>query len=503
MGLAGFTLAGLPRSARASGPRVLVVGGGPAGVAAALDLVEGGASVTLVEAADRLGGRLRGWTEPLVGAVEHEDPAVEVGAGLHAVGPEDTAVLDLLARFGLGGLLGPALRLELPARAAGLDAACLARFGLPARALDPALPARAWAWARQPRRYLRGDPQGWLWGPLADLLQALGGELRLGTAARALTLGGGRVTGVEVGLPGGRLRVVPRGAWSQDADPAGMPVHVHDGPQGLWALHGRCTHDGDPVLRLHDRLCCPACGSTWQAQGQPVEGPATAALRRLEVLRLPPTEGGGFRVELPDTTWTLPADQTLLALDPPALARLAGPVLPDAGALAGVPFAVARFWLDRPADPRRAAAVLLPDGRHAALGLLVHRLQDGAAAWAARAGGSVVELQAGRDLPPEQTLGWSQALLDALHQDLVQAWPELAGAAVLKARLVRGRQRVHLGPGHAARALPTRPGPPGLWLAGEAVAFDGGDGPAPLLWERAVRTGRSAAADILAGHVGP
>ncbi|MCK6504317.1 Rieske 2Fe-2S domain-containing protein [Myxococcota bacterium] len=301
---------------------------------------------------------------------------------------------------------------------------------------------------------------------------------------------------------------MPQGAWSQDQDPAGLPVHVHDGPEGLWALHGRCTHQGDPALRLHDRLHCPTCGSTWDARGQPLDGPATQALRRLEVARLPAEGGGGYRVDLPDTTWTLPAERVLLALDPPALARLAGPVLPAARALTGVPFAVARFWLDRPVDPRRPAAALLPRGRHATLALLAHRLQDASAAWAARSGGSVVELQAGRDLPAEQSPGWSQALLDALHPDLALAWPELAGAAVLKARLVRGGQRVHLGPGHAARALPMQPGPPGLWLAGEVVALSPGagspgDGPAPLLWERAVRTGRAAAADLLAGAAGP
>ncbi|HYW08198.1 MAG TPA: FAD-dependent oxidoreductase, partial [Longimicrobium sp.] len=39
--------------------RIAVVGGGPAGVSAALRLVRGGATVTLFEAAERVGGRTR------------------------------------------------------------------------------------------------------------------------------------------------------------------------------------------------------------------------------------------------------------------------------------------------------------------------------------------------------------------------------------------------------------------------------------------------------------
>ena len=48
-----------PAGARnADAPRTLVVGGGPAGMAAALAAAEGGSAVTLAEASDRLGGQL-------------------------------------------------------------------------------------------------------------------------------------------------------------------------------------------------------------------------------------------------------------------------------------------------------------------------------------------------------------------------------------------------------------------------------------------------------------
>jgi 2,4-dienoyl-CoA reductase-like NADH-dependent reductase (Old Yellow Enzyme family) len=49
----------LPRAARGSGRRVLVIGGGPAGVAAALEAAAGGDTVTLLERENELGGQLR------------------------------------------------------------------------------------------------------------------------------------------------------------------------------------------------------------------------------------------------------------------------------------------------------------------------------------------------------------------------------------------------------------------------------------------------------------
>ncbi len=47
---------------------VLVVGAGPAGIAAALGAAEGGATVLLIDDAPELGGHLIGWPEPVLGA---------------------------------------------------------------------------------------------------------------------------------------------------------------------------------------------------------------------------------------------------------------------------------------------------------------------------------------------------------------------------------------------------------------------------------------------------
>ncbi|HKH50971.1 MAG TPA: FAD-dependent oxidoreductase, partial [Mycobacterium sp.] len=51
-------------------PRVVVVGGGIAGLAAATGLAERGVAVDLVERQPYLGGRVGGWTESLADGTE-------------------------------------------------------------------------------------------------------------------------------------------------------------------------------------------------------------------------------------------------------------------------------------------------------------------------------------------------------------------------------------------------------------------------------------------------
>ncbi|HEX9307473.1 MAG TPA: NAD(P)/FAD-dependent oxidoreductase [Anaeromyxobacter sp.] len=85
-----------PRSRR--GARVIVVGGGAAGLAAAADLCRRGFTVTLVEARDRLGGRVDTRSDPVLGI------AVERGAEFVHGRPQATLALARRARARLRGI---------------------------------------------------------------------------------------------------------------------------------------------------------------------------------------------------------------------------------------------------------------------------------------------------------------------------------------------------------------------------------------------------------------
>jgi monoamine oxidase len=76
----------------ASGPDVVVVGAGLAGLAAARDLVAGGATVTVLEARARVGGRVEQTELP-------DGRRVQLGG--EVVGDAHTAYLGLVAELGL------------------------------------------------------------------------------------------------------------------------------------------------------------------------------------------------------------------------------------------------------------------------------------------------------------------------------------------------------------------------------------------------------------------
>lgn len=105
-----------------SAQRVVVVGGGLAGIVAALDCAQAGAEVTLVEVRPRLGGA----------AYSFERDGLWLDNGQHVFLRCCTAYIGLLERLGGLGRVRIQPRLEIPVLSPGGRRAVLRRGGLPA-----------------------------------------------------------------------------------------------------------------------------------------------------------------------------------------------------------------------------------------------------------------------------------------------------------------------------------------------------------------------------------
>lgn len=111
------------RQAPAPGrPRVVVLGGGVAGIAAALDCAAAGARVTLLEVRPRLGGA----------AYSFERAGLWLDNGQHVFLRCYSAYRSLLARLGSEAMVEIQSRLEIPVLCPAGERALLARSGLPA-----------------------------------------------------------------------------------------------------------------------------------------------------------------------------------------------------------------------------------------------------------------------------------------------------------------------------------------------------------------------------------
>ena len=119
-----------PQARRAGGGHVVVVGGGLAGLTAALDCADAGARVTLLEARPRLGGAT--WS------TRRDD--MEVDNGQHVFMRCCTAYRGFLARLGVERLVTLQPRLAVPVAAPGRPTAWIRRAPLPSPAhLAPSL----------------------------------------------------------------------------------------------------------------------------------------------------------------------------------------------------------------------------------------------------------------------------------------------------------------------------------------------------------------------------
>ena len=155
------------------------------------------------------------------------------------------------------------------------------------------------------------------------------------------------------------------------------------------------------------------------------------------------------------------------------------------------PFVVLRLWLDRPVRADRAAFVGTGGRPPLDNVSVLERYEREAAQWAARTGGSVVELHAYSVTDPDATVR------DALVARMHELYPETAGASIVDERLLRREDCPRFAPGDFARRPGVQTPESRVVLAGDGIRID-----LPVaLMERAATTGWVAANHLL-GHFG-
>lgn len=466
-----------PRCPRAAptGTEAVVVGGGIAGMSAAVVLAERGVAVTLLEAAATLGGRLGAWPHVLpdgtAQVVEHgfhaffrhyytwrailrrADPRL---AFLRPVGgypvisrhwpPED-----------LSGLPGaPPLNLvALFARSPSLGLRDLLRS-------DQALAAQLLAYDRQTTTAAFDDV------PAERFLRELG----MSDRAQAML-----------------FEAFARSFFARPAELSAAELiamfHYYflGNPEGI----GFDAPDTDYLTCI------------WAPLRAYVEGLGATVRTGTAARSLTPLAEDRWRIELDDG----PAATTkhlVLALDPGALRSLIAesPRLPEtapelatraAACAVAPPFAVARLWLDRDVAPTRPTFNAVSREPTLDSVTVYSRLERPSAEWAARGGGSVLELHSYACTAPDVAAATAR-----MRAELAPLWPE-----TVDARVVHRQERMEAtAPTFPPGAAGTRPrvsgDARGIRVAGDYVE-------APYLcglMERAALTGVLAANDVLA-----
>jgi carotenoid phi-ring synthase / carotenoid chi-ring synthase len=457
---------------------VAVVGGGLAGVAAAVSLAEGGARVTLIEREPQLGGRLRAWTDTL-----HDGSPFEMDRGFHAFFRHYDNLRALLRR------IDPALSLLTPVADYPILSHDLPRVSFSDLPQNPFL-ALVSLVRRTPSLTLKA---------LAQIPTGAALEMARFDPARTYA----RFDHLTAREYLDSLRFPPAARamlFEVFAHSFFNPEDQYSAAEMLMMFHYYFI--GNPKGLLFDVVD----GAFGERLWQPFQAHLTSlgvdvrCNTSLDKLTLDAARASRWRLDLEGDAAPLDADAVVLATTANALQGIVSrsPSLNDpawrqqvASLQMTSPFAVWRLWLDKPTNPGRAPFAGTAGCDWLDNISLYHLFHGPSRVWATRSGGSVVELHA-YGLPPDaEESDIRHNLLDNLHR----FYPETASARALhEVFLLRQDCPAFAPSSHAARPTPHTPWS-SLALAGDFTKL-----PFPsALMERATTSG-FIAANLLHRH---
>ncbi|MHC9296468.1 FAD-dependent oxidoreductase [Mycobacterium sp. LTG2003] len=454
-----------------SRPRVVVVGAGIAGLAAATGLAERGIDVTVVERERYLGGRVAGWPDVL-----RDGSEAAMNRGFHAFFRQYYNLRALLERIDDG------LSMLVPVEDYPLVDAQGRRDTF--RGLPTVPPFNAVMFAlRSPTFRLRDLVRlnARAAAPLADVsvpgtydsldhrnAEEFLRDINFPQAARHLA-----------------FEVFSRSFFAKPAELSAAELatmfHIYFLGSSEGLVFDVANSNFDDALWNPLRAYLESLGVQFRT-----EASVTAV-----------DPAGRVTVGTTDAGTEVAAEAVVLATDVSGLQRIvaASPALGDAAWRASIenmgtapPFVVQRLWLDRPVRADRPA--FLGTGGRPPLDnvSVLERYEREAAEWCRHTGGSVLELHAYAAEGADE--GLRERLLGRLHE----IYPETAAAGIVDERVLYRQDCPRFAPGDfASRPTVTTPHE-NVVLAGDGIRID-----LPVaLMERAATTGWAAANAILA-----